>query len=78
MSWSFKTLPCKLLDEHVSHWASIDPPFQCPSHMGQEVWEGLLILLDKVAKLSRGVLRGANHKGLKSKVSMGKISMQSK
>lgn len=66
------------LDEHVSSCVSIDLPFPCLSHMGQEVHEGLPWLLDKVVNVSRGVSRGADLQGLKGKIShLLKVSMKS-
>jgi hypothetical protein len=76
LSGGIKALPCKLLHEPVSSWASVNLPFYCLSHMGQEVCEGLPRAMDKVVTGSRGVLRGVDLRGLKGKIShLVKISM---
>ena len=64
--------------EHISGTVSINLPFYCLSQIADEVCEGRLKLLDKVAKVSREVLRGAGLKSLKGKiVHSSKVSMKS-
>lgn len=58
------------LDKHVSGTVSINLSYHCLSQIGKEVHEGLPKLLDKVKNISRGVSRGTDLKGLKSKISL--------